>query len=369
MPLLVVHIGAGYYSTKKNDLYKQLIKRAITTDLSEDASPLLNASNVLEESPLTNTGYGASVNMLGEVACDASFIMYNDQQQKLIEYVSAFNIAKTRPIMALTQMQTCMKSLYNDGKLSGLGLTMPQALDYSQFYRTCEVMGLLLGDLIRREGEREGERLILPQQQRLFGLYKHALLHNHEPHEVSDEDELSHRVLDTIGVLFSNNETTQLATSSGGNFLKMPNRLGCASVIGAGIDHRKVDDYTISCMCSGNGEDILMVHLASTVINEVFSWSDKSDIITRIHPLIQSLGQRTVMGDKDPFLYIGMILVIEKDNENYRSLIYYHTTESFYFGYNNNGTKKTVLSRMNNEDKIGHSYVIGEHILRYNPDQ
>ncbi|KAM9887253.1 hypothetical protein OXX79_013787, partial [Metschnikowia pulcherrima] len=66
--ILAIHIGAGRHSAQKSQQYKKLLRLALRK------SDILDASRVIEGSPLTNTGVGSSVDRLCQATSDACFI-------------------------------------------------------------------------------------------------------------------------------------------------------------------------------------------------------------------------------------------------------------------------------------------------------
>lgn len=80
VPLIVIHTGAGRYSKKNDAQIKRLcdkICRVIMERLKAGLSSLSGAEmavQMLEDSPLTNAGYGSHLNASGKVECDAAIM-------------------------------------------------------------------------------------------------------------------------------------------------------------------------------------------------------------------------------------------------------------------------------------------------------
>lgn len=328
MDLTVVHIGAGIHSISKHDAYKKLIKSALV----KSKNSIIEASQKLEKSPLTNTGYGSSLNIRGEVSCDATIIEVTPEFRN---EVSLHNLKSLYPITETLKLLNKLNILYGkDTTFEKLGITRPISLDANQISAIDEVLTahkLPQGEEIEAVSV---ESLVLPRAQSIYDYYiKNS--------NILEADDL---VQDTIGLLQIKDLTTTMVTSSGGNFFKLPGRIGCAGALGCAIETVSNDSKRITCMCSGNGEQILKLTLARTLCYRAIEYDGEE--------LAQDLITLVKLGQDD--LYIGVIMTIE-DKEEGNRLIYFHSTESFYFGFLNNQHIEVVLSRLQtNQGKFIH---------------
>ncbi|KAF6071483.1 Asparaginase family protein [Candida albicans] len=112
--ILVIHIGAGKHDPNKSKKYKTLLRNALSK------TSIVEASDVIESSPLTNTGYGSSLNLLGKVECDASFIT-NDKIGAVV------NMSCKNPTKELFRVFQYLDTLYESDETD---LTSPVMLTY-----------------------------------------------------------------------------------------------------------------------------------------------------------------------------------------------------------------------------------------------
>lgn len=330
--IIVLHIGAGKHSPSKRKDYKKLIRHALSRH------NILEASNLLEGSKLTNTGYGSSLNILGNVECDASSIVHGSTTRQR----SMIGIDDSKyPIGRMNEIYDKLDEFYIENKF---GLTTPVALNYQSVGET-ELWSE------RRELKESKKQLILKESQRLYDTYKPNL-------SVQE-------ITDTIGLLCINSDTTTLASSSGGNAFKAPGRIGCAGIIGAAIDFKLHDNLEVSCMCSGNGEDITVMKLAHYVVNNIQLDSDYGiELKNLLHNYSSQFNLSAVSYDNEPIIYVGVIVVIRNLNNGSVTLVYCHTTETFYFGYKvNDQEENIVLSELENHSRAGKVFAYGEFKL------
>lgn len=326
--VLIVHIGAGNHSKLRDSQYRKLLRKAIRQ------SSLVDAAGVVERSPLTNTGNGSSLNLKGKVECDASFIQnFNgNTRQGSLTGIDDSNV----PIETTLKLYEKVQQYYAE-KFVGYGLSTPSALVYS----ACR-------DMFGSEGSTD--ILILPEAQHIYDTYQ-----QHMAQEVSD----------TIGIVEIGLEGTTLATSSGGNFFKIPGRVGCAGIIGAAIDFYRQGKVEISCMCTGSGEDIMAMKLAYYIVSHIYNETDEVDYGAKLVELVQEQAARitltAVNQQGEPIIYLGAIVIINTGEK--KMLVYCHSTESFYFGYKSNGKKDIVVSRLHNPAKAGKVFAYGEFLL------
>lgn len=323
-PLLIAHIGAGNHSKKNEKEYKKLIKLSLNPH-TDGIHAIIECSKVLDDSPLTNTGYGSSLNILGKISNDASILQFKDGKMSHFGVVNDIN--HKYPLFECIEMFKDIDELYINKKLKSIGLTKPKIIHYSAKRNIYEMLG-------KSYNQQECE--IPEKEQKLFEIFQKGLLNT-----------VDETVQDTVGIIHINDDITTIGTSSGGNFLKLPGRVGCAGVIGAGIDFKLKESQEVSCACSGNGEDIIMMKLANYMVTE---WDQD---ISTLNQALQSKWSN-IHTDRSK-LYVGVIIVIKEKDTNDIRIIYYHTTETFYFGFQYHSTK-IITSRLDKEP-----YIVGEY--------
>lgn len=331
--LLVLHIGAGNHLLKQNEKYHALIKDALIQN-NDSLKCISRSSSILEKSPLTNCGYGSSLNFNGEVSNEASFLQ--NVGGKITKYGSMHDIHSPCPISETIDIFNKIDLMYLEQKFDKIGITRPLILRHSIKSFVYQKLGL--------ENEEESN-LVLDNQNKKYEIYKQGFI------DIPKEE-----VQDTIGLIHQVGDITSVAASSGGNFLKLPSRIGCAGIIGSGLGIKSNNELEVSCMCSGNGEDIILLNLSNLLINQLLQ-----DPETNIHEFLIAESERVPLNiviNGKPKLYVGVILLVNHKKDNYKQLIYYHTTESFYFGYRFKDKIKVIQSRNKG------NYALGERILR-----
>lgn len=348
--LVIVHIGAGNHSLLKNDKYKKLIKAALIVDESE--SVLTEVSKKLEKSVLTNTGYGSSLNLIGAVQCDASFISY-DREHRDTQLGVMYNIANKYPITETLKCFEQLDRLYSTG-FKSFGLSRPLMFDHGQ--------KPLLDELTNTKENVDTDTLVSSRCRKIYDTYKDTLMSDYDqlPNET---DYIKNEIQDTIGIMHIDSRTTEIATSSGGNFFKFPGRIGCAGVLGAAIGHRTKNEISVSCMCSGNGEDIIMMNAAGRIADHIVNNSSIDYCDALVDIILQaSIDVPLTAVDKynNRIIYMGAICVIHDLNSGAKRLVYCHSTESFYFGFrSHNNRPELILSRLDS-DRVGQVFARGE---------
>lgn len=372
--MLIFHIGAGCHDIRKTQAYKKLISKALKSEGS-----YLEVSRIIEKSPLTNTGHGSSLNLLGEVECDASIIEFSKLDNKFLVTKrsllsiddSYFPILKTQEVF-----DQCMKTY---GELNQLGITLPLKLNYQSLKRyfptpATEVVNLvsksarLFYDTYRSKVNEKLETKLQVISESITSSVEHSASQVEPNEDFAHKEAPFNGVSDTIGLIKIEELKTSIATSSGGNFFKIPGRISCAGEIGSSIDFKYNSNYEISCMCSGNGEDIIQMNLARYIVDNFntddLAWGESLTNLIKNYSKQFRLFARN--NDNEPILYIGVILCIHDTQSGKVGIIYCHSTESFYFGFKSgSGESNTVLSRLDNPLKAGEVFAYGEFNVKH----
>lgn len=322
----IAHLGAGHHAPNKRRRYEQLLYQSLSTDSS------LETCCAIEASELTNTGRGSNVNIEGKVQCDASFIKFSDN---VIRCGSMFNIAQKHPT-------ECVLEVYRQLEHWQSPVNKPYILDYDNLH----LLGILIDD------QSDPLLLITESAAKTYSTYKSQIGSRIGP--VADPSE----VCDTIGVADIDIEKrkVEIMCSSGGNFLKLPNRIGCAAIIGSGIDFTlKKDGTQVTAMCSGNGEQICQLKLASYIVQNIDTNQQvEESYVSQVETLVHHLEKLYQVNG-----YFGLVLcVTEKDQS---TILYLHTTETFCWGFRYKNKIDVVLSRSKQSGKVTY----GEFLLRH----
>lgn len=332
--VILSHVGAGRHDHQRKQQYCSLLRKcsshieSLTTSTStkpfalDRYDPLLQllkaSSQFLESSPLTNTGYGSSLNIDGEVECDGSVLLMVDG--KLLRS-SLYGISERFPVTK------CIESLKRQYIESGLGITNP---------------------VIVKDSPCEGSSsdLISPKSQAFYTRYRH---HLSPPDPVSD----------TVGITILDPQgNVAIGSSSGGNMFKKPGRIGCAAIVGAGLFSKRNENYIVTMMCSGNGEDIISMDLARSCCTRIISsLKDELDphvCYTSLGKAIEESAEEVLLkariSHSETGLYVGCCGLVSNRKNGETIVVYAHSTETFVFRYetidNDKRKGKTIFSRL-----------------------
>ncbi|CDK28979.1 unnamed protein product [Kuraishia capsulata CBS 1993] len=352
--LIILHIGAGKHSLKNEYEYRRLMKRAIKAyghqetessgvlkKVSEDDliwtqyERLLKATDIIEKSPLTNTGFGSSLNYEGEVECDACILVSGSKSTQ-------FSLSNQK------SSQTPIRNCYN--RYRELVLERPAALRRLGF--TPPVMVVETDD-----GDKSTQRsLVSPKALQMYLDYREKLEIDFSNFETRDFE-----INDTVGAIcLTRTGHTFAASSSGGNTLKYPGRLGCASIVGASIFACSNDDVRVSVMCSGNGEDIIQADLARYCCRYILdhSRSDKMVCVLleeAISGAFEKVQLTAVNGERSPIVYAGAVGFLQRLTDAAPTSVFYaYTTESFVFAFSSPGSGTLDHHFLTNKKPVGH---------------
>lgn len=366
--MLVIHLGAGNHDRRKTKSYKKLIIHALKAN-----QPIIPTSSIIEKSPLTNTGYGSCLNMLGEVECDASILVAN-RINNTVSMKSLIGINDSLyPISTTATVFSGIESLYNRTNTNQFGITMPIKLSYQSFskYQNFQ-LPCSNRDLVSPSAQTFYDtyqpKISLQSANNVHETYQPQISLLNSSNSLCDDSGVG-SVTDTIGLLEIDQNQTTIATSLGGNFFKVPGRIGCAGEIGSSIDFYRntLNCLEISCLCSGNGEDIMQMKLSHYIvnnfdINQNHNWGENLVNLIQNHLAGFDLFGKSKFND-DSILYVGVIVIINNIKDNWKRLIYCHSTESFYFGFRTDDQKvdpNVVFSHLDDSSKVGKTFAYGE---------
>ncbi|VEU21622.1 DEKNAAC102649 [Brettanomyces naardenensis] len=339
--IILVHLGAGKHSDQNRQVLKALLALAIrhgdprkntdfTCPIGEDMRPfedsfkaLTGISRIVEDSELTNTGFGSSVTRYGDVFCDSSACALDIERGKLYQHALVMNSSRY-PIENTIQELSEACSVH---RMWSLGITPP---------------------LMRVGCVEPDPSLISSRMAQIYSDYKDSLDGESSIGKISHPQGVS----DTVGIaVIKPARSIVTATSSGGNLFKEPGRIGCAGVVGSAIysaTSSTDQEITVTVMCSGNGEDIIQMGLAKSVCEHLIGHyrEDSSllacemvaDHVLNISPHFKL---RALDDDYKELVYVGLVGYVElNERGKLRKLIfYYHTTQTMVFGYMTSGSQ------------------------------
>lgn len=320
---VAVHVGAGKHSEALKDKYQKLCRQACKSaarSLKAGGSPLdavCLAVTELEDSPLTNAGFGSNLTLEGNVECDASVM---DGASLHFGAVGAVNGIRN-PVLLARKLCECQ------GIKIACGRIPPS---------------FLVGDGAKVWAREMGvetlppERLISAKAEKMYKHYKRKV----EDYSSSSSTttscgeevrKVSRQRMDTVGAVCVDGEgNVASACSSGGIILKYPGRVGQAGIWGCGAWAAKGDRLSVAASTSGCGEHLIRTTLARTVAEAI---ANDPCPITGLHRAMKDefLGSRFLDGLEQRLG--GVIAVRYSPKDASGDLLWSHSTNSMIVGY------------------------------------
>ena len=352
---IVVHAGAGFHSPSKEPSYKSLCLDAcnaaveVLSDPSTEFAALeavTAAVSFLEDSPLTNAGFGSCLNHDGYVECDAGLMCGKSLLFTSVGSVSCIKNPIQIPRHLLLQHLT--------GPVSPIGRVRPLTLCGEGAKRwASDVAGLsLLPD----------HYLISKLSKNKWRKYRKLLVdHELNADPSSTQNQLKKSKfdkLDTVGaVCLDLSGDICAASSSGGIPLKLGGRLGQACVYGCGSWAEVTPTISVGCVTSGTGEQLIKTQLAQRIA---------SKIIKQTNVPLQNVVDTAFQCDffESRFLAnestnkLGCVVGISK-TESSVEFFFKHSTDSLAYGLYVSGQMKeplTAVSRKSRSHLTGSVY-------------
>ncbi|KAJ8723351.1 hypothetical protein PYW08_003263 [Mythimna loreyi] len=338
---IAVHCGAGYHS----DTLKKEYQKTCFLACRKAAEALQQGGNAvdavekaiieLENSPLTNAGYGSNLSWNGYVECDASVM--NGQTLHFGACGAVSNV--WNPITLAKQL--CIKQCDN----LSLGRVPP-----------C----ILTGHGARSWAERIGLKIVDDSKMvtaRSFRNYKHC---KRKLKRYSMQNDVKFSPLDTVGAIcVDSNGVVASGASSGGVSLKHEGRVGQAASFGSGVWAVMSRDGTkpsVAACTSGCGEHLIRTQLAK---NSAESLLESSPVLG-----LDKCFKENFL--ESPFLWdvperLGGTLALKFDSINGEGeLLWGHTTKTMCIGYmsTENDRPKCVISYLPQKVEPGRKAVV-----------
>ncbi|XP_011298602.1 threonine aspartase 1 [Fopius arisanus] len=323
--MIAVHVGAGQHSESLKKKYQKLCRQACesgASTLRSGLSPLdavVASTMVLEDSPLTNAGFGSNLTLNGQVECDASVM---DGSRLLFASVGAVSGVKNPVLLAkrLCEHQTV--------KISH-GRVPPSVLVGPGAHAWAVEMGV---ETI------PGEDLVSSKAKKIYNHYKRKL------DDPGGEGKISRPRLDTVGaVCVDRLGNVASACSSGGIILKSPGRVGQAGVWGCGV-WAKSGMVSVGASTSGCGEHLIRTTLARTIAEAVGNkfQGNGGEFIRILHETVdrEFIGSEFLQGI-DQKMGGGIVVRYDVD-EGLGDLFWTHSTNSMILGYMNSKDEAAV---------------------------
>ncbi|XP_022183724.1 threonine aspartase 1 [Myzus persicae] len=323
--VIAVHAGAGYQKTTKEANYRKICLKACKKGLEvlkNNGSALdavAVATMVLEDSPLTNAGYGSNLTWNGAVECDASIIDGSNMHYGGVGAVSGIK----NPI-ALAKLICENQNL----KMS-FGRIPPCLLVGLGAHEYAIANNIIAVDPFSLISEKSKKDFVHSKYKVMNQKYSNCQVGNPR--------------LDTVGCVgmdkFGN---VAASSSSGGILLKQDGRVGQAALLGSGCWAQNMpDDVAIAVTTSGCGEHLIKTNLAREMSRQLVNSSCPTIAITKcfnedfIHsPILRNCNEK-----------LAGSLVLYK-NKDYCEILSAHTTKSMCIAYTTENDKKSFVSRL-----------------------
>ncbi|KAG7298696.1 hypothetical protein JYU34_017103 [Plutella xylostella] len=311
---IAVHCGAGYHSDTLKKEYRKtcyLACRKANEALKQGGNAVDAVEKAiieLENSPLTNAGYGSNLSWEGSVECDASIM-----DGQTLHWGACGAVAGVWNPISLARA-VCARQ----AAALALGRVPPCVLSGRGARASAERMGLKIVD----------ERKMISA--RAFRNFKHS---KRKLKRYSMQNDVNFSPLDTVGaVCVDSNGVVAAGASSGGVSLKHEGRVGQAASYGSGVwavMSRDGVSPSVAACTSGCGEHLIRTQLA---LNTAESLLEASPVLG----LDKCLKTKFL---ESPFLWdvperLGGTLALKFDPQNGEGELFWgHTTKTMCLGY------------------------------------
>jgi taspase, threonine aspartase, 1 len=328
-PIICLHLGAGRHGTnpEKRKQLKQLSRLALSTGLTalrnggSAVQVCVEVCKLLEDSPLTNAGFGSQLTENGTVECDASLM---ESRHRIGTAVSC--VSRVKNPIDVTEKMYCnilVKSLNDHGRSKPVSLCGLGAELFAE-KRGCSMVPV--DEMITQES-----KLTYDYWNSIFVTQKGSTTStNNSSSTLSSATALLDSIdvpQDTVGVICVDIDGVHaVCSSSGGITYATPGRIGPAGIIGASNFVEQNSQYTVSCCATGHGDDIITLRLAQLFCSSYLEQTDvyEGEIVNHIFKSSSTLLQTNP-------LYAGVMAVIDAHNGN-PSLLFAHSTDSMIVG-------------------------------------
>ncbi|OON18820.1 Bromodomain protein, partial [Opisthorchis viverrini] len=249
---VAVHAGAGYHARSKEQLYNSLCSEAckIANTLlvkgSNAVDAVAAAVQYLENSDLTNAGYGSNLTLNGLVECDSGIMCGRTMRFSAVGAVSGIR----NPI--LLSHLLLKEQLRNS--VTRLGRVQPTLLSGS---------GAVQWAALKKPALVEPYNLVSHKSRTEWKKYRRWLSEVESKPTEPPPKRLCTSPLDTVGaVCIDKRGSVAAAISSGGIALKQEGRIGQASIYGCGCWAEESQLGKVAVVTSGTGEQLIRTQLA-----------------------------------------------------------------------------------------------------------
>ncbi|KAJ3122108.1 taspase, threonine aspartase, 1 [Nowakowskiella sp. JEL0407] len=364
-PIIILHAGAGSHSPKSTKSLKHLLENTTNrvyqyinhrvksqemdfTSLAVDAVTL--AISLLEDTELTNAGYGSNLTLNGRVECDATICngatRSSGSVTNISRYKNPIRIARQILLLQPNENNSIFDLLF--GRVPPILIAGDEGVVEIVKFMTDRVVAARSESPMTKRvkvdpqvdetvdihnfniSQIDNSELISPTAKRKYESWK-ELYSLHESKQLRKLQRDTSELYDTVGcIILDPYGNIASGVSSGGIFLKFPGRVGEAALVNSGCYARNATLSTlgVAVSVSGVGETIMKVGLAEKLAEEIArSDGNVGGVIDRT--MAECISDNDVIS-KDQRLVGFVSLVHDRSEESEVSEIWYsHTTPSF----------------------------------------
>ena len=368
---IALHLGAGYHSHAKESQYKLLCKEACKLGIKHLDNGLCCVDVVtkicsfLEDSKLTNAGYGSNLTQEGDVECDAG-IMESSTSGCLFAGVTCLREVKN-PIKLAELILKEQSIIDPNGLIPPMVLAGDGAKNKAMFNNLEIVENQMLASSEALNNFKKYKRVLesatndcstkrvlkcvsSDDSNKRFSSEQNSILVTNDTMTTIDKSHLQ----DTIGVIcVDTKRNVASGVSSGGIALKQAGRVGHAAHFGCGCWSFRYSPTTVVSSCtSGCGELLIKTNLAKEAAeysikspNEILNYSEFIETNFLNSPYINNINPK-----------LCGLLVVKLDTESETVVDFHiaHSAESFCVGHMTSDMKKpkTFVSRLNGQSNV-----------------
>ncbi|XP_004932657.2 threonine aspartase 1 [Bombyx mandarina] len=342
---IAVHCGAGYHSENLRKEYQKTCNQACrkASEILKQGGNAVDAVEKaiieLENSPLSNAGYGSNLTWDGTVECDASLM--NGQTLHFGACGAVSNV--WNPITLAKNL--CIKQC---DSLS-LGRVPPCILTGQGARSWAQRMGLEIVD---------DHKMI---SARAFRNFKHC---KRKLKKYSIQNDVKFSPLDTVGAICVDiNGVVAAGASSGGVSLKHEGRVGQAASFGSGVwalmSRDGIKSSVASCT-SGCGEHLIRTQLAKNTAESLFESPSPTESLDKC--LKKNFLHSPFLWDV-PERLCGALALRHDPQTGDGEVLWGHTTKTMCVGYMSSETDrpKCIISHLPPNVEPGHKAVVSGH--------
>nr|CAB3262196.1 uncharacterized protein LOC100178578 [Phallusia mammillata] len=348
--LVALHLGAGYHSPDRWPAYKKLCENALTAAVEHlknkgtagEAATI--AVKILENSEMTNAGFGSNLTESGQIECDASVMDTSvaESQAGSVTYgsVSCVNQIKN-PVEAafMISLQQAKQRKLSLGRILPCSMSGTGAENWARAHNVemCDRNSLISESAYKtwQKYQRRLTEQILRKRKADSNVEVSDLSDADNVNDEVNENHSKHRKLDTVGAIALDfYGKVAAAASSGGLLMKLPGRVGQAATFGCGCwaEVGRGEKPTVAVTSTGCGEQLVYTTIAKKCAENLQSKGEPYQAV-----------QDTLLNDflGSPFLspeadrQAGLLTLHLSKNEDQVSteVVWGHTTSSFLIGH------------------------------------